>query len=398
MKKLIAKIFAMVVFLNIFPILLSQSATAAAPSLYESLTGTAGANINSSGSSDSIGFTGNWSMVNAYKLPGPSNGFSAIYRNSYNSISYNSLLKFPSNSTFTFPANNTAASSGADLYNLYYSARQISSPVNFDSAGTFYLSFLIYSPTNSGNWGSNVVGLLNGLPTSSSDTSKNAIFVGRTYSGAPTIHLTTANMAVWNSTPYTATGTANNPADASGKSWFVIAKITRVASGNDTIQLKFYASTDTVPSTDTGITWDVSYSNAITGSYNYLSVQSEYNGTIDEIRGGSTFDAVSGVAIGATIGTPSISGVAYKGISTPISITVGATGYMRFFMDGKRIPGCLNQSTSGTSPNFTATCNWKPPVKGARKINAVFTSTDVNYLGVTSPAVMVQVVPRTNTR
>jgi hypothetical protein len=393
MKKIIAKIFAMVVFLNIFPILLSQSATAAAPSLYESLTGTNSANINSTGSSDSVGFTGNWSMVNAYKNPGPSNGFSAIYRNSYNSS-----LKFPSNSTFTFPASNTAASSSADLYYLYYSARQISSPVNFDSSGNFYMSFLIYSPTLYGNWGSNVVGLLNGLPTSSSDTSKNAIFVGRTYSGAPTIHLTTANMAVWNATPYTATGSANNPADAAGKSWFVIAKITTVSSGSDSIKLKFYASTDTVPSADTGISWDVSYSNAITGSYNYLSVQSEYNGTIDEIRGGSTFDAVSGVAISATIGTPTISGVAYKGITKPITITVGATGYMRFFMDGKRIPGCLNQLTTGTSPNFTATCNWKPPVKGARKINAVFTSTDASYLGVTSPAITVQVVPRTNTR
>jgi len=85
MKKIIAKNICNGFFLNIFPILLSQSATAAAPSLYESLTGTDGANINYSGSSDSIGFTGNWSMVNAYKLPGPSNGFSAIYRNSYNS-------------------------------------------------------------------------------------------------------------------------------------------------------------------------------------------------------------------------------------------------------------------------------------------------------------------------
>jgi hypothetical protein len=332
-------------------------------------------------------------MVNAYKNPGPMTGLAAQYRNSYNSN-----LKFPSNSYYTLPSNNTAASTAADLWNLYYSARQISSPINFDSNGNFYLSFLVYCPVVLSSWGSNVVGILNGLPTSTTDTSKNAIFIGRTYSGAPTIQLTTANMAVWNPSSYTATGTANNPADAAGKSWFVIAKITTASSGNDTIQLKFYASTDTVPSSDSGLTWDVSYSSAITGSYNYLSVQNEYNGTIDEIRGGSTYDAVSGVASSATIGAPSISGIVYKGIPTPISITVGATGYLRFFMDGKRIPGCLNQVTSGTSPNFTATCNWKPPVKGARKLSAVFTSTDVSYLGVTSPAITVQVVPRTTTR
>jgi hypothetical protein len=392
-KKQLVKTFILVIFLNIFPMVIAQSSNAATPSLYESLTGTNGTNINSTGSSDSIGFTGNWSMVNAYKNPGPMTGVSAQYRNSYNSN-----FKFPANSYYTFPNNNTAASTVANVWNVYYSARQISSPINFDSSGNFYLSFLVYSPVALGSWGSNVLGILNGLPTSSTDASKNAIFIGRTYSGAPTIQITTANMAVWNPSSYSATGTANNPADASDKSWFVVAKISTVSSGSDTIQLKFYASTDTLPITDSSITWDVSYSTAITGSYNYLSVQNEYNGTIDEIRGGSTYAAVSGVASSANIGAPSISGVAYKGISTPISITVGATGYIRFFMDGKRIPGCINQVTTGSSPNFTATCNWKPPVKGARRLNAIFTSTDASYLGVTSPSIIVQVVPRTNTR
>jgi hypothetical protein len=392
MKRTLTKAAVIVLSLSIFPFLSGSSANAANPTIYESLSGTNATNINSTGSSDSVGFSGNWSTVNAYKNPYMV-GVAAIYRNTYNSY-----LKFPTNTRFTVPSGNTAASSVENTWNVHYSARQISSGVNFDANGNFYLSFLTYSPNPGGNWGSAVVGLLNGLPTSVSDTSKNAIFMGRPYSGAPTIHLTTANVAVWNQTPYTASGTANNPAAADGNSWFVIAKLTTATSGNDTIQLKFYASTDTVPAVDSGITWDVSYSTPITGTYSYLSVQTEYNGTIDELRGGPTYDAVSGVATSTTIGTPTISGSVNKGISSNVTLTVGASGYVRFFVDGKRIPGCLKTATTGSSPNFTATCAWKPPVKGLHRIHAAFTSTDAGYLSATSPTASVQVLPRTSAR
>jgi hypothetical protein len=362
----------------------------AAASLYESMTGTNGSNLGT-GSSDSVGFTGNWSMVNAYKLPRMS-GVAAIYSNSYNSN-----LKFPTGSRFTVPANNTAASTAANVWNVYYSARQMTTGVNFDSNGTFYFSFLDYAP-DSGGWGSAVVGLLNGLPSTENDATKNSIDFGRTYSGAPTIHFISANQAAWNVTPYTATGTANTSVDSSGKSWFVVAKFTTAASGNDTIQVKFFASTDTVPQSDSSITWDVSYSTPITGTYSYLAVQNEYNGTIDELRGDATYAAVAGIALAPTIGSPSVSGTPNKGITTTVSVTVGAAGYMRFYLDGKRIPGCLTRPTTGSSPNFTVTCNWKPPVKGVHRIYATFTSTDSSYTNATTPVANIQVVPRTNTR
>jgi hypothetical protein len=380
--------------LLISPLVESAPASAAAtPSIYESLTGTDGGNINSTGSANSIGFTGNWSMVNANKNPGPLTGLAAVYRSSFNAN-----LKFPTNSTFTLPSSNTAGSTAADLWNLYYSARQMTSAVNFDANGTFYLSFLGYSSVSAGSWGSYMVGLLNGLPTSTTDTSKNAIYLGRTYSGAPTIQLTSANNAAWNPSSYTATGTVNNPAAPDGNAWFIIAKITTAASGNDTIQLKFFASTSTLPTTDSGISWDVSYSIPITGSYGYLGVQTEYNGTIDEIRGGSSYDMVSGLPTAPTIGSPTISGTPNKGVSGAIVLNVGAAGFVRFYVDGKRIAGCLKVATAGTSPNFTATCNWKAPAKGLHQITADFTSTDPTYTNTKSLTSSVQVVKRTNLR
>ncbi len=369
---------------------INTSPSFAAATIYESMSGTAGTNFGT-GSGDSVGFTGNWSMVNAYKMPRMS-GVAAIY-----SSTYNTSLKFPTSSRFTVPSNNTAASTAANVWNVYYSARQMTSGVNFDTNGTFYFSFLDYA-VDSGGWGSAMVGLLNGLPSTENDATKNSIDVGRTYSGAPTIQLTSANQAAWNVTPYTATGTANTSVDPSGKSWFVLAKFTTAASGNDTIQVKFFASTDTVPQSDSSISWDVSYSTPITGTYNYLAVQNEYNGVIDELRGDATYAAVAGISVAPSISAPSVSGTPNKGIASSVTVTVGAAGYMRFYVDGKRVPACLNRPTTGSSPNFTVTCNWKPPVKGTHRMYATFTSTDASYTNATTPVANIQVVPRTNTR
>jgi hypothetical protein len=274
----------------------------------------------------------------------------------------------------------------------------MSSGVNFDNNGSYYFSFLDYVPLIGGlNQGSAMIGLLNGLPASTTDTSKKSILLGRTYSYAPTIQLTYANYAAWN-TPYTATGAANQGYDAAGNAWFVIAKITTAASGNDTISLKFFASSDTVPASDSAITWDVTYSTPITGTYNRFAVQTEYDGTIDELRGGLTYDAVSGVPIAPTVGTPTISSNLRKGTSATMTVTSGTSGTFRFYLDGKRIPACLNVSTTGSSPSYTATCTWKPPVLGNHRVYATLTSSDPGYTNSTTPSASITVLPRTGVR
>ena len=368
-------------------------AVAPAPSVYESMSGTANTNMdNSAGSSGSLGFTGNWIKVLAQKQ-GPAAGLAAIYTNTYNS-----QLAFPANSRFTVPANNTYASTSSSIWSMYYSARQLSTPLNFDTNGTFYLSYLMEAPFDGASTGSAVMGILNGLPTASTDTSKNAIFVGWTYNSGLTIQPTSANYSVWyptNTYPYT--GPASS-ASANNKSWFVIVKITTVASGNDTIQAKEFAPTDTLPVSDSSLTWDVSYSAAITGSWGYLSAQTEYNGLIDELRGGSTYESVAGAPTTPVIGAPTVVGTPNKGINTNLTVTVGAAGYFRFYIDGKRIPACLKVVATGSSPNFTATCNWKPPVRGLHSVYATYISTDVSYLNTSTPSALISVISRTNNR
>ena len=372
----------------------SLNAEAANSNIYESLTGTNGSAMNSvAGSSDSVGLTGNWITV-----PGQKTG-TCCFGASIFTNSYNTKLAFPTNSNLTIPASNTAAGTSINAWTVFNSARVITSPISFDANDTYYFSFLMYAPVDgSNNWGSSVVGLFDGLPSSSSDTTKKSLYFGRTYGGTPIIRLATANIPVWESGGTVANGSSANPIAPGDKSWFVIVKITTASSGNDTVQIKLFSPAGTIPTTESGITWDATLSAQISGSWGYLAVQSEYNAIVDEIRGSASYNTVAGLSSPANFGSPTISGVIKKGNSINVSVTVDAPGFVRFSVDGKRIAGCLKVATTGSSPNYTATCAWKPTVQGNKRITASFVSTDSSYLSANSGPALFTVSSRTNNR
>ena len=370
------------------------TAQASSPNIYESMTGTHnGAMDGVAGSSNSVGLTGNW-----VRVPGQKSGSDPVRAAVFTNL-YNSNLAFPTNSLHTLPPSNTAAGTTANIWSPFGSARALTSPISFDSEGTYYFSYLMYAPSDgSNNWGSAVVGLLNGLPANNADTSKSALYFGWTYTGAPMIKLASANLPVWEGGNYGATGSATTPAATGNKSWFVVVRLNTVATGNDSVRIKLYSPSGTIPTSDSGITWDATYSAAITGNRTHLAVQTEYNGLIDEIRGGLSYNGIAGFASAATLGAPSISGVVRKGISSTISVNVNAPGFVRFFDNGKRIPSCLRVATSGTSPNFTASCTWKPAAQGARTFSASFTPSDSTFLAANSAPTVYQITNRTNKR
>jgi hypothetical protein len=100
----------------------------------------------------------------------------------------------------------------------------------------------------------------------------------------------------------------------------------------------------------------------------------------------------------STVGAPTFSAATVKGVTLTISITSNVAGRARFFVNGKRIPACLSRSTSGTYPNFTATCSWKPPVTGRHSVSASFTPTDNTFSASNSPVTTIQVLKRGGTR
>jgi hypothetical protein len=100
----------------------------------------------------------------------------------------------------------------------------------------------------------------------------------------------------------------------------------------------------------------------------------------------------------ASVSAPTVSGTINKGISTTITVTLNAAGKVRFFLGGKRISNCLARSTTGSYPNFSATCSWKPPVTGRQSLTASITPTDGSFSAATSPSTAVWVTKRANGR
>jgi hypothetical protein len=100
----------------------------------------------------------------------------------------------------------------------------------------------------------------------------------------------------------------------------------------------------------------------------------------------------------ASINAPTVSGTINKGVSTTISVTLNTAGKVRFFVGGKRISNCLARLTTGSYPNFTATCAWKPPVTGKQGLTARIAPTDGSFSAATSASTLVQVIRRVNQR
>ena len=96
--------------------------------------------------------------------------------------------------------------------------------------------------------------------------------------------------------------------------------------------------------------------------------------------------------------TPSVVGLVYKGIVTTVTVTVNAPGSVRFFFAGKKIPGCLARPTTGSYPNYTATCQWKPPVTAQQTLTAELTPSDSSFSRSTSAVGTFWVLKRSTRR
>jgi len=98
------------------------------------------------------------------------------------------------------------------------------------------------------------------------------------------------------------------------------------------------------------------------------------------------------------LSTPTVSGTVNKGVTKTVTVTLNVAGKVRFFIGGKRISGCLARTTSGSYPNFSATCSWKPAVSGRQFLTATVTPTDNTFSGSTSARGEVFVLKRAGAR
>jgi hypothetical protein len=69
----------------------------------------------------------------------------------------------------------------------------------------------------------------------------------------------------------------------------------------------------------------------------------------------------------------SITTATYKASSSLVA-TTSLAGKVTFYSQGKRIAGCISVATVGSGP-YTATCAWKPSMRGSVALTAVYTPT-----------------------
>lgn len=93
----------------------------------------------------------------------------------------------------------------------------------------------------------------------------------------------------------------------------------------------------------------------------------------------------------------SITGTPTKGRTVTISVTVNFASKVTFLANSKRIAGCINKATTGSGP-ITASCLWKPGVRGAVLLAFKVVPTAANNFSTTSSPSLVSVASRTGSR
>ena len=170
-----------------------------------------------------------------------------------------------------------------------------------------------------------------------------------------------------------------------------------IAAGNDgslfniiktetaSAYLRFKASPDFEAATDGG-------------SNNIYNITLTTTDSVGNAASKTFFIVVLDLNESSIISAPSVGANVYKGAATTITVTVNAPGSVRFFHSGKRIPGCLSRPTTGSYPNYTATCQWKPPVTALQTLTAEITPSGATFSRSSSVVTSVWVLRRATKR
>jgi hypothetical protein len=115
--------------------------------------------------------------------------------------------------------------------------------------------------------------------------------------------------------------------------------------------------------------------------------------------GGANFNiTILDVAETVRIGLPTLSVTATKGATSTITVTSDVAGRADFYWNGKRIPGCINIATTGSAPNITAQCAWRPSSLSLSTIYARIRPTNSAFTAANSSSITVLPVRRNTLR
>jgi hypothetical protein len=106
---------------------------------------------------------------------------------------------------------------------------------------------------------------------------------------------------------------------------------------------------------------------------------------------------VTDVDENARLTSYTVSGFQNKGQLTTLVATVNVAAKVTFFVNGKRIAGCIGRATTGSGP-ITATCAWRPTTRGVNSLSFRVVPNASNFFATTSAISTVNIGSRITTR
>lgn len=107
-----------------------------------------------------------------------------------------------------------------------------------------------------------------------------------------------------------------------------------------------------------------------TGGIDCTLSHSAINASISYYVDGRLIGSVNSISFSTT--------PAYRSVVT-ITVNVSIAGNVMFKAKNVKITNCVKRSTSGSSPNITATCVWRPSTRGATPVTATISPTNASY-------------------
>lgn len=119
--------------------------------------------------------------------------------------------------------------------------------------------------------------------------------------------------------------------------------------------------------------------------------------TVSGTLRGAGISFITGSSVNSLSLAGGVATATYK-VPIIISVNVSTAGRVTFYADGKRIGGCIQRSTSGTSPNIIATCSYSPSKRGSVNLSATLDPTDANITNSTFSGLSILISNRATKR
>jgi len=136
---------------------------------------------------------------------------------------------------------------------------------------------------------------------------------------------------------------------------------------------------------------------AVTNSAGSASIINPDGSTTTGRQGAGYIRITYALSVPVSLQSFSLSGAVSKSCSVAVTATVNTPSKITFLANGKRIPGCIGKSTSGSAP-YSAVFHWRPSTRGNVELTFTMVPLDSSLNPATASAGKIAVENRSSRR